>query len=195
MHIHARVAASVLVGAFAFALAGCSAPAPSPTTPTVTTIETPTPTPTAEAEQGSRQNPLAIGEHRKLSEESMWTLGAEGATAVNDGYVVLPLRIGMDWDAYAKQIEESGEDATIDAGAEPWYNLTIEFVTAAGRSYDQMDNYNVEIANDISSLGTVYPPAEAVSVNVPISVPSGEIAGGMWVIKNGVGDAVFIASQ
>jgi hypothetical protein len=167
--------------------------------PEAAVTETPTPTPTAEpapeAEAGTRANPLAVGEFRKLTTESMWTVGAEGATEVHDAYVVLPLRIAFDWASYAQQIADAGQGGSVDDGIDPWGSLMIEYVTAGGRSYNTMDNYNVTIPNQFYDVGTVYPPAEQVSVNVPVSVPNEEIPGGTWVVKNYNNDAVFIATQ
>lgn len=188
------VSALIVVGVL---VAGCSAAgAPTVTTdpPKASAVPETTPT-TVEAEAGTRQNPLAVGEHRKITTDSMWTVGAEGPSQVNDGYTVLPIRVGFDWDAYQKQIDQAAQGGSVDDGADPFQSLLIEYITAGGRSYKTMDNYNVTIENDLFKIGTVYPPAEQISANYAVSVPNEEIPGGMWVVKNFNGDGVFIASE
>jgi aspartate 1-decarboxylase len=59
-----------------------------------------------------------------------------------------------------------------------------------------LQSHDVDVGLDqFYEVGTVYPPAEQVAVNVPVSVPNEEIPGGRWVVKNFNGDAVFIATQ
>ena len=179
-------------------LSGCSAPTPTPTVtteapPSATAPSTPSPTPEPQAERGTRDNPLAIGEYRKLSNESMWTVGAESATVVSDGYVVLPLRLGVDWEAARVQAEAQG--ASIDSGIDPWQALVTEYVTAEGRSYATMDTYDIDIPNELYTVGNIYSPVDAISANVAVSVPVEEATGGVWVVRNSSGASVFIASQ
>ncbi|MFL1999512.1 hypothetical protein [Microbacterium sp. A1-JK] len=166
------------------------------TAPPVAVESTPTPTPTLEptpeAVRGTRANPLAVAESRKISEASMWTVGASSATEVNDGYVVLPVSIGIDWAAYEQQVIESGETVE-NPSADPWVSLRFEFVTAAGRSFTTMDNYSVNIEDELYKIGAVYPPADAVSGRVAISVPADQVAGGTWVVQNSAGEQLFMA--
>lgn len=115
----------------------------------------------------------------------MWTVGASSETVNNGTYVVLPLYIEIDWEAARAQ----GFDPE-NEGADPSYSLTVEYVTADGRSFKTMDDYSV--ANDWYQVGTVYPPARTVDVGVPLSVPAEQIAGGLWRVANSFGDAVFI---
>lgn len=195
-----RLLAAAIIAA-TLTLAGCSAPAT--TAPPVTTeaaaepSATPTPTPTVEAERGTRANPLAPGEFRKLSDDSAWTVGAEGPTEVHSGYVVLPLRVGIDWESIRKQASDAGQDpASVDAqGIDPYGSLIVRYVTAGGRSYDTFENYDVQIPGQFWEIGTVYPPAETFSVKVPISVPDAEIPGGVWTVLNTGNASVFIATQ
>ena len=178
-------------------VSGCASGAAAPTVTTeppssteVPIAETVAP---VDAERGTRENPLAVGEYRKIAAESMWTVGAEGATVVNEGYVVVPLRLGMDWEFARARAEAAG--GSVEGGLDPWQALQVEFVTADGRSYTTMDNYDVDVPNALYNVGTVYPPAEYVSASVAVSVPAGEVPGGVWVIRNSNGDVVFIASQ
>lgn len=186
-----RSMAAIVALSGALVLTACSAPA----SPPVETIE-PKPTesastsPTEEpaAETGTRESPLAIGEQRKIGSDSMWSVGAEAATQVGAGYVVLPLHLSMDWEAAKAQGMVDGD------GVDPWSSLIIEYVTAAGRSYDTADQY-IEIPNQLYEIGTVYEPLAEVSANFVVTLPDAEISGGLWRISNSVGDNVFIAAQ
>lgn len=172
-------------------LTACS----GPTTPPVETIE---PKPSASAieapaseepkEVGTREAPLAVGEQRKLSPDSMWSLGAEGPSVVGAGYIVLPLHIGVDWAAATAQGVAAGD------GVEPWGSLQIEYVTTGGRSYNTADTY-VELANQLYEVGTIYEPLSEVSTNYVVTLPDAEIAGGVWKVSNSRGDNVFIAAS
>lgn len=161
--------------------------------PEVTAEATPeAPAPAAEAERGTRENPLAVGEARKLSTESMWTVSA-AATDVHDGYVVLPLTIGLDWASFAEQAKASGSNP--DDPISPAFMLTVKFVSADGRTFTTMDDYSVDIADSLWEIGDVYPPTESVFGNNAVSVPNEAIPGGVWSIENLQGDRVFIAQS
>lgn len=145
------------------------------------------------AEPGTRSNPLAIGESRRISSDSMWIVGASAATEVHDGYVVLPITITFDWEAASRNADAEGFDVN-ETGIDPWSSLNVEFVTAEGRSFSTFDDYTVDIPNDLYKIGTVYPPVESVSAAVPISVPSEDVNGGVWAVRNYVGDGVFLST-
>ena len=159
--------------------------------PATADTATPTPTPTPEAQRGSRANPLAIGEYRALSADSMWTVGAEAPTVVNDGYIVLPLRIGMDWEVGRQTAAEQGIDVDAE-GLNLYESLFVSYVSASGRSYTTLDDLSIEIPNDFYLVGTLYPPVEAVSASVAVSIPAAEIPGGTWSVEDLFGDGVFI---
>lgn len=135
--------------ALMLALTSCS----GPTTPAVETIkpkatETASAPPSEEpaAEAGTRDNPLAIGEQRKMATDSMWSVGAEAASVVGAGYVVLPLHLGVDWEAARAQGVASSD------GVDPWTSLIIEYVTPGGRSYSSADTY-VEVSTSCTTWG------------------------------------------
>lgn len=184
-------------------LTGCSGPSTPEVTPApaeeqkTRAAEAPTPTPSAEAEvqeeaeRGSRANPLAPGEARRLSAESAWTLSA-GPTDVNEGYLVLPLTVGIDWESIRAQAEAAGEDP--EAPMDPSWSLTVKFVSAAGKTYDEYD-YEATVADHWFDVGELYPPLETITANVPISVPAEAVEGGVWSIENMAGDRVFIAQS
>src|SRR5690606_8569078 len=100
------------------------------------------------SERGARDNPLAPGEARQLSSESAWTVSG-GATEAHDGYVVLPLTVGINWDSIREQATAAGEDP--DAPMNPLWSLTVKFVSAAGQTFDEYD-YEAEIADDWFAL-------------------------------------------
>lgn len=186
-------------------LVGCSSPTPpvtpAPVTVTVTVAaessesadtasHSPTETASTEAD-GSRANPLQPGDSRRLSDESMFTVSG-GATKVHDTYAVLPLTVAFDWDSFAEQSKAAG--GSVDDGVDPWFSIIVKFVTASGRSYSTMDDYDVQVPNEWYNVGTVYPPAEPITANVAVSVPASEVPGGAWAVSNTQGDTVFIAS-
>ncbi|MCR2826708.1 hypothetical protein [Microbacterium sp. zg.Y909] len=178
-------------------LSGCSGePAleVSAAPPSVEVSQTPTPAPTPDAERGTRGNPLAVGESRKLSVDSMWSLGAAGPTEIHDGYLVLPMTIALDWDAGEKQAQAEGLSLR-ETGVDPWASLFVEYVSAGGRSFATMDDYSVDIPDDMYNIGTLYPPVESVGARVAVSVPADQVPGGVWVVKNAQGSAVFIATE
>ena len=179
----------LIVAPLVLLLSACSAPA-SPPVETITSKPSATATPekTPEAEPGTRDNPLAIGEQRKLSDGSMWSIGAEAATQTGAGYVVLPLHIGLDWDAARAQGLAEGD------GVDPWTALFIEYVSTGGRSYDTWETY-VDVPNQIHEVGTIYPPLAEVSTNYVVTLPDADIAGGVWKVSNSNGDSLFIAAQ
>jgi hypothetical protein len=181
------------------ALAGCSGGESTPKVGTMAPSDSSAATPTAVeqsgAERGTRANPLAIGEVRQIAEDSMWTVGAEGPTQVHDGFAVLPLRLNLNWEIAQANVDEEASGTSVeDTGADPWQSLTIEYVTAAGKSYNTMDSY-ADVDNMLFDVGTLYPPAESVSANVAVSVPAAEVPGGVWVVKNYGGYSVFLASE
>ena len=123
----------------------------------------------------------------KLSAESMFTVGSTGPTEQHDGYITLPLHVELDWEngrAQGLDPENEGLDAS--------YSILISYVTADGRSFDTMDNYEVD--NEWYSIGVVYPPTRVIDARVPISVPADQVPGGVWKLTNSSsGAAVFIA--
>lgn len=180
--------ASVVLLAGALALTGCAA---ADAQPEVTTIPTASPSATATPEvdiaEGTRANPLEVGESTKLEELSTWSVGAEAPTQVNDGYVVLPVHIEIDWDAARAQ----GVDAE-NEGLDPWGSLYFSYVTADGHSYDSNNYPDADIPNELYEVGTVYPPTSTISANVAIAVPNDQIPGGVWRVENANGNGVFI---
>ncbi|MDD7944559.1 hypothetical protein PUW79_07945 [Microbacterium sp. NE2HP2] len=131
---------------------------------------------------------------RKLSNDSMWSVGAAGDMVRNDGYVVLPLQLGVDWAAGDQQAQAAGSQNISETGADPYFSLTVAFVSASGRSFTTMDDYSVSIDNEFSRIGVLFPPAESITTKVPVTVPSDQVDDGLWVVRNARGDSVFISA-
>jgi len=156
-----------------------------------------TPSATADAARGTRANPLAVGETRKVSEGSMWTVGAD-ATIVNSGYIVLPIRLGMDWEATRQQYRDAGQDPAEleNTGADPSTSLFVTFVTAGGKTYRDWSYVDADLPQPLLwQVGALYPPAESATAFFPITVPAEDVPGGVWRIENSAGESVFLAQQ
>lgn len=189
------------------ALTACTgAPALEVTTNAPAAEATPTPTPSAtptvaaDAVRGTRANPLAVGESRKISELSMWTVGADAATITKNGYIVLPIRLGMDWEASRQQYRDNGQDpaALENEGVDPVTSLTVTFVTAGGKTYRDWSSANYSEDDPqpwLWGVGALYPPAETATAFFPITVPAEEIPGGVWKVENPIGETIFLAQQ
>lgn len=184
------------VAVAALLITGCS-PASNPdgqvtTIPTPAATVAPTPSPTPEAEPGTRAAPLSPGEMKLLTTGSVWSVGASADTLVADGYVVLPLHVDIDWDAAIAQ----GADVE-NEGVNPGISLFVEYVTAAGKSYDMFDttgmDYPDPVENELWEFDVVYPPTESIEANVAVTVPAAEVPGGTWRVSNTTNKSVFIA--
>ncbi|WJL95888.1 hypothetical protein QSU92_01285 [Microbacterium sp. ET2] len=184
------------------ALSACtSTPQPEPMAtqtaePSQSASAEPTPTETEAAPPaaaGTRQNPVPIGQVLPFSEDSAFKVGASAPTQVFPDYAVLPLVIQIDWANFNQQATEQG----VPTGGPytPAAGIGISFVTAAGVSYATTDRY-IEIENDFLMVGDVYEPNGVINANYAVSVPEGEIPGGVWAIENyGSGAQVFVAAQ
>lgn len=150
--------------------------------------------PEPEAEHGSRENPLAAGEMRRLSAGSMWIVGAR-ATETHDDYLVLPVTLEPDWEAFDTQVKTHGVDP--DAGASPVASLDISFVAASGHSYREYDYQEFEggwPSDEWYQTSDVFPPAERVEARYFVNVPADDQQG-VWRVANSAGEAVFIATE
>jgi hypothetical protein len=143
--------------------------------------------PTAPA--GAHENPLPVGQVLAFGPVSAFQVGAAGPTQITPAYSVMPLTIQIDWATIKEQFPSDQSPAFT-----PWSNISVNFVTAAEKSYSTMDDYTVDIENELFDTGDVYEGKDIVQANVPISVPEAEIPGGTWVIMNNAsGDKVFVA--
>lgn len=199
--MHSKTSAGITALAMtALILAGCtSSPQAEPMATQVVespvAAETaPTPTPTVNADVGTRQNPVPVGQVLAFGANSAFKVGASAATQVTPGYSVLPLVVQIDWENANAQSTAQGQAA---GGPLPiWPFIQASFVSAAGKSYTTMDDYTADIENQPYDIGDVYEGTDVVNMNVPVSVPESEVAGGVWVIQNSSSGArVFVAVQ
>ncbi|WP_396659272.1 hypothetical protein [Microbacterium sp.] len=130
-----------------------------------------------------------MGQSLLLATGSMWSVGASGPTEVHQDTVVLPLRVGIDWDAARAQ---DGLENVDDTGVSFIGSLVFAYVSASGKSYDQFDYMSVDATDDCYEIDLVYPPLESIECKHYVNVPGDEIPGGAWKIANNRGDAVFI---
>ncbi len=124
----------------------------------------------------------------------MWMIGASAATVVHQGYIEMPLYLGVDWNACR---EYNGGDC--DEGADPWVSLNVEYVAADGSSYDVLDDPTIDwlsIPAQLYDVGTIYEPLEEVKTSVLITVPADKIPGGVWHVMSAVsaGNSIWVAS-
>ncbi|GAB3401262.1 hypothetical protein GCM10027515_09730 [Schumannella luteola] len=185
------IVATVAAAAVLLALSACtSGPTSAPIKPSASTSASAQPT---EAE-GSRANPLAIGREAKYSDKSMWKIGASGATLVRQGYIELPLHLGIDWDACR---EYSGAEQC-EAGTSPAASLAVSYVAADGSSYSSADDASIDwlsVPALLSGADDVYPPLAEMSTSVIVSVPADKIAGGVWRIASQVASGVIFVES
>lgn len=91
----------------------------------------------------------------------MWTVGADAATVDRGAYIVLPIRLGMDWEATRQQPRDVGEDpaALVYEGVDPFIALNVTFVIAGRRGYRDWSSVDSSaIAQPwLWSLGALYP--------------------------------------
>lgn len=145
---------------------------------------------------GTRDAPLAVGTTVTLStwEISMGasTLNANDIVAAENEFNDPPLE-GRQFVMAPVNVVYKGEES-----GTPWVDLSLNFVSSAGNTYGMsMDDYCGVIPNDLSDVGEMYKDATG-SGNVCMSVPAGEIEGGVWVIEDFTefsGDKVFFAVQ
>lgn len=156
---------------------------------------------------GTREAPLALGEARKLSSASAWTVSAitsdlDAADAITaaDEYAPTPadgetfvlgtFSIAVDGDAIAAQ----GMDLAND-GADPWMSVWFEYVAADGTSFDGTSGTGCYTDDMLHSQGSVYDDGAVVTGDICVAVPTDKVPGGLWRVSNNVNDSVWIASS
>lgn len=218
-----RSVGSAVLLASLVALSACGAdrspevtPAPTiePTTETAAEVEgteeetesaeAPVVEETPEATVGDRTAPLAVGESRKLSNESAWTVSLQSSNldaaadilaadewaerpADGEVFVVGTFTVTVDGSA----LEAQGFDLA-NEGAEVWANLSIEFVGADGRGFDGLSGTMCYTQDMLYEQGTLYEDGASVTGDVCIAVPSEHVEGGLWRVSNMVNDSVWI---
>ncbi|MEE6282911.1 hypothetical protein [Georgenia sp. MJ170] len=163
--------------------------------------ETPEPT------VGDREAPLAIGEARKLSNQSAWTVSLESSNldaaeeilasdewadrpAEGEVFVVGTFTVSVD----AEPLDAQGIDLA-NEGADPWASIFVEFVAADGRGYDGSSGTMCYTQNMLYEQGTLYEDGASVTGDTCIAVPDEQLDGGLWRISNMVNDNVWISAS
>lgn len=207
-----RHSAAVGAAILAIALAGCSSTpevtsAPSaeaaaePSAPAPSAVETPAP------EEGTRDNPMAVGSSRLIAEGSAWTVGItasnlDGAAtlaaanswaprpAEGERFVIATLSVSVSAEAIAAQ----GFDLASE-GAMPSASISLEFVGNDGISYDELSGTACYTDTPFYNTGTLYNDGATVSGDFCIAVPAGVVDGGLWRVSNPVNEGVWIQIQ
>ncbi|WP_157603128.1 hypothetical protein [Rathayibacter sp. Leaf299] len=199
-----RVATLLVAGTAALALVGCTADAPADTGSEATAVTstaspvaaTPAAEPTSPPESGTRANPTSVNVPVKYAEDSIWTfsVGATDADAQPEiaaeneyneqpatarTYVTAPVHVSIE-----------DPEAAVD-GADPWSSFMIEYVTAAGNSFDATScNVVLPAPGALSDVGTMYGGAE-VDLLACAQAPINDIPGGTWRISSLVDSGAF----
>lgn len=211
---------AAVLGLTSFTLVACSGgttpevtPAPASPTPDATTDAAPTSAAEPSAAEpatstGTREAPLAIGEARKLSPASAWTVALQASNldatdailaadeyaprpADGEAFIVGTFAITVDGGALAAQ----GVDVA-NAGVQPWQSLTFQYVAADGStSFDPFAGTMCSTGSDLYSQGSVFQDGAVVTGDVCIALPGDKVQGGLWRVSNSINDSVWIASN
>lgn len=200
----AAIAAAIVI----LAAAGCSDSTPPVNTPSPLPVETATPTPTptpTQATVGSRENPLAIGESRQLTDASGWIVGITESIpdalplVLADNEYSDPPPAGHRFIAATVAITINAENMAAqdvdiaNDGLDIYSSLEFEFVAADGTSYGEFGPVGTcYTGNDLIDLGTVYSAEAPISGRVCMVVPEEKIDGGLWRIANFRNEAVWV---
>lgn len=199
--------------ALAATLAACSegggsvlAVTPSPPAATsggagVVSVPSPTRSSPRAAPDGTRFAPLALGEARKISHSSAWTVSLVSrdvgdartdGRAPADGEKFVSARFTVTVDASA--LPGQGIDIAND-GVDPAASLTFTYVTAAGSPYDSSQGTGCPTDSPFSSLGSLHADGATAVGDVCVAVPADEAAGGVWRVSNSANEAVWFAGS
>ncbi|MHA6695614.1 hypothetical protein [Homoserinimonas sp. A520] len=145
---------------------------------------------------GSRAKPYLAGTKSLLAEGSIWTVGFQPSNldsaaivmAENQFNELLPGHSAVMAPITIDVLESGGQD--ISDGVDPFYSLTFEFVSDAGRSYGEGATSCGVIPSDFYDIGNLFSGATA-SANVCAQVPADEVEGGLWSVTNMQGDKLF----
>lgn len=139
----------------------------------------------------SREVPLPAGE--EFGNEN-WRVTL--STTVQDASdVVLAENLFNDEPAEGRQFVMVEVNATYigdDTGL-PWTDLRFDFVGSQGNTFGSGSNdYCGVIPNDLTDLGEMHPGASGGG-NVCVSVPAEQIEGGVWAVREFLGDPIYVA--
>jgi hypothetical protein len=207
-----RLMAVVGIATAALALTGCAGHNSPEVTPSQSApaqaapAPSPTPEPTVPT-SGTRQAPLKIGESRKLSDESAWTVqlnasNPDGAAviaaeneyapppAAGEAFLIGNFSVTVDAAALASQ----GIDLA-NEGADPAINLIFEYVAADGTSFDGISGTMCFTNGALHTAGTLYADGTTATGDVCLAVPAEKVPGGLWRVANVQNDNLWISPE
>ena len=174
--------------ALAAVLAACGSTttnkvAPPAAAPASAATEAPA-APTGKA--GTRTNPAAIGQVVTISESGVpkWevslsapSLDATAAAAANEFNEPAPAsQVYAEVTVNVKRLDSTPAD--------PYFDLDVEFVSAAGTTHSPLDNSVSIDKGALMDLGEMYAPATG-SGAVIIAIPVADAAAGTWTVSSG----------
>lgn len=173
-----------------------SAPTPIESSEPATPAE---PAPGGEAGdgEGTRDNPFPIGTTVVASElgEDTWEITL-GQPVLNATDVVLAENEfneapedGFQYAVVPMTVTYLGSDS-----ADPWFDINLEFVSAAGTTHTEFDTFAVGPAPAFSDINELFPGATAEG-NWTMLIPIDNAESGTWRVYTNFGDAVFFAAQ
>lgn len=176
-----------------------AAPTPIESSEPATPDETTEPAPGGEAGdgEGTRENPFPIGTTVVASEfgEDTWeitlgqpTLNATDAVLAANEFNEAP-EAGFQYAVVPMTVTYLGSDS-----ADPWFDINLEFVSAAGTTHTEFDTFAVGPAPAFSEINELFPGATAEG-NWTMLIPIENAESGTWRVYTNFGDAVFFAAQ
>ena len=154
------------------------------------------PTPTEEPvvdDEGTRTNPFAVG--TPFGNED-WTV-VLGPTVQNANDLVAAENLYNDPPVAGRQFVMVPVTVTYTGATSgtPWVELSFDFVGSAGNTFGTaMDDYCGVVPGDLTNVGELHPDGVGTG-NVCVSVPSEQVAGGVWAVSTMFSDPVFGALQ
>jgi hypothetical protein len=147
-------------------------------------------------ESGTRENPAANGTLMTITAGGVDTweittgtpiLNANEAIMAENQFNEAP-PAGMQWAMLPLNLKYVGPET-----GNPAFDLTVEFVSAAGTTHKSYD-YSAVTPNDLMSVNEMYPDATATA-NVSIMIPTADAEKGTWTISTMLSDPYFLAAQ
>jgi hypothetical protein len=145
---------------------------------------------------GTRDNPAANGTLIAITAGGVptWEI-TTGAPVLNANEALMAENqfneappAGMQWAMLPLNMKYVGPET-----GNPAFDLTVEFVSAAGTTHKSYD-YTAVTPNDLISVNEMYPDATA-SANVSIMIPTADAEKGTWTISTFLSDPYFLAAQ
>lgn len=157
----------------------------------------PEPEEPAAPEVGTRENPAPLGTVIEVTEfgEVVYeltmgpsTLDATAAVLAENMFNEAP-PAGFQYALVPVTVTYVGSES-----ATPWFDLSIEFVSAAGTTHTESDSFAVGPAPSFIDINELFPGGTGTG-NIVILIPSENAAAGTWAVSTIFGDPFFFAAQ